>query len=102
MTGRSIARSTRSGTFVGPGIWRNGRPLTLSPRNLAPHPPTPPPPPREGGGYSPGPRGDWPFSRGADGCAAHWWIGYVERVCVCPSAGGADFGEGGHNLRGEP
>jgi hypothetical protein len=27
MTGRSIARRTRSGTFVGPGIWRNGRPL---------------------------------------------------------------------------
>src|SRR5712691_9032093 len=29
MTARSIARSTRSGTLVGPGIWRNGRPLTL-------------------------------------------------------------------------
>src|SRR5919108_1906578 len=27
-TGRSIARKIRSGTFVGPGICRNGRPLT--------------------------------------------------------------------------
>src|SRR3954454_6308348 len=35
MTGRSIARRIRSGTFVGPGIWRNGRPLTLSPRYLS-------------------------------------------------------------------
>src|SRR5436190_19630426 len=36
ITGRSIARSTRSGTLVGPGIWRKCRPVRITSQSQQP------------------------------------------------------------------